>query len=156
MAQPVIAVVSGYFNPLHVGHLQLMEAAREGADRLVAIVNNDAQQRDKLGVEITPEDQRLRMVLALAVVDEGFVAVDEGPGVGESLLLVRQRHPAATIVFCNGGDRRSADDVPAHEQRCCAEARVEMRFGVGGTDKADSSSRILATLRAGRHPTRRQ
>ena len=140
-------MVSGYFNPLHVGHLRLMEAARESADRLVAIVNNDAQQRAKKGIAITPEDERLRLVGALRVVDEAFVAVDDGPGVGDSLREVRRRHPAARIVFCNGGDRRGVDDIPADERRSAAESDVEMLFGVGGNDKADSSSRILETLR---------
>lgn len=147
MGRTVVAVVSGYFNPLHVGHLQLMEAAREGADRLVAIVNNDEQQRAKKGLRITGQDDRLRLVLALKPVDEGFVAVDNGPGVGESLARVRRLHPEATIVFCNGGDRRRADEVPADERRSCEAAGIEMRFGIGGTEKADSSSRILATMR---------
>ncbi len=142
----VVAVVSGYFNPLHVGHLRLMEAARAGADRLVVIVNNDVQQRAKKGREITGERDRLRLVEALAVVDEAFVATDTGPGVGESLLAVRRRYPDAAIVFCNGGDRRGAGDIPEHERRVCAEAGIEMRFGVGGTDKADSSSRIIEAL----------
>lgn len=142
----VVAVVSGYFNPVHVGHLRLMEAAREGADRLVAVVNNDRQQRAKKGRQITGERDRLRLVEALTVVDEAFVAPDTGPGVGESLLAVRQRYPDAHIVFCNGGDRRSAEDVPDEERRICAQAGIEMRFGVGGTDKADSSSRIIEAL----------
>jgi glycerol-3-phosphate cytidylyltransferase/D-beta-D-heptose 7-phosphate kinase/D-beta-D-heptose 1-phosphate adenosyltransferase len=142
----VVAVVSGYFNPLHVGHLRLMEAARAGADRLVVIVNNDVQQRAKKGRAITVEQDRLRLVRALAVVDEAFLATDTGPGVGDSLRALRERCPGATIVFCNGGDRRRADDVPEHERRVCAEAGIEMRFGVGGTDKADSSSRIIEAL----------
>jgi len=142
----VVAVVSGYFNPLHVGHLELMEGAREGADRLVAIVNNDDQQRAKKGVQITPQDDRLRMVLALRVVDEALVAIDDGPGVGDTLRAVRGRYPDASIVFCNGGDRRAVDEVPDDESRSCAEAGIEMRFGVGGTHKADSSTRILEAL----------
>jgi glycerol-3-phosphate cytidylyltransferase/D-beta-D-heptose 7-phosphate kinase/D-beta-D-heptose 1-phosphate adenosyltransferase len=141
-----VAVVSGYFNPLHVGHLRLMEAAREGADRLVAIVNNDVQQQTKKGRRITVETDRLRLVRALAVVDEAYLATDTGPGVGDSLRAVRARHPDATIVFCNGGDRRSADEIPGPERRACAEAGIEMRFGVGGTDKADSSSRIIEAM----------
>jgi cytidyltransferase-like protein len=143
----IVAVVSGYFNPVHVGHLRLMEEARDGADRLVVIVNNDRQQQAKKGRQITVETDRLRLVQALAVVDEAFVAVDDGAGVGDSLRAVRARCPDATIVFCNGGDRRSAEEIPEHERRACAEAGIEMRFGVGGTDKADSSSRIIEAMR---------
>jgi glycerol-3-phosphate cytidylyltransferase/D-beta-D-heptose 7-phosphate kinase/D-beta-D-heptose 1-phosphate adenosyltransferase len=79
-------------------------------------------------------------------VDEAFLATDTGPGVGDSLRAVRARWPAATIVFCNGGDRRNADEIPDAERRVCAEAGIELRFGVGGSDKADSSSRIVAAM----------
>jgi cytidyltransferase-like protein len=142
-----IAVVSGYFNPLHVGHLRLLEDARAGADRLVVIVNNDAQQLAKKGMQVTSEHDRLRLVAALRVVDEAFVAVDQGPGVGASLRLVRDHHPSARITFCNGGDRRGTADLPAHEAESAADAHIDLRFGVGGTDKHDSSTRILDTIR---------
>jgi cytidyltransferase-like protein len=142
-----IAVVSGYFNPLHVGHLRLMEAARAGADRLVVIVNNDAQQVAKKGMQLTSETDRVRLVSALRVVDEAFVAVDAGPGIGDSLQLVRAANPQAQIVFCNGGDRRGAADLPPAEAQSAAAARIELRFGVGGSDKHDSSTRILDTIR---------
>jgi glycerol-3-phosphate cytidylyltransferase/D-beta-D-heptose 7-phosphate kinase/D-beta-D-heptose 1-phosphate adenosyltransferase len=142
-----IAVVSGYFNPLHVGHLRLMEDAKEGADRLVVIVNNDAQQVAKKGMLITPEDERLRIVSALRIVDEAFIAVDSGPGVGDSLQHVRMQHPAARIIFCNGGDRRATEEIPEAEALAAREAAIELRFGVGGTDKHDSSARILETIK---------
>jgi cytidyltransferase-like protein len=142
-----IAVVSGYFNPLHVGHLRLMEAAKQDADRLVVIVNNDAQQAAKKGLVITPEEERLRLVSALKIVDEAFVAVDTGPGVGASLEYVRRSHPDARIVFCNGGDRRGVGELPAAETEAARRGGIELRFGVGGTDKQDSSSRILETIK---------
>jgi glycerol-3-phosphate cytidylyltransferase/D-beta-D-heptose 7-phosphate kinase/D-beta-D-heptose 1-phosphate adenosyltransferase len=142
-----IAVVSGYFNPLHVGHLRLMEGAIEGADRLVVIVNNDAQQVAKKGMLITSEEERLRIVLALRIVDEAFVAIDSGPGVEDSLRHVRRQHPDARIVFCNGGDRRATNEIPEAEASAAYDAAIELRFGVGGTDKHDSSARILQTIK---------
>ncbi|HET9997338.1 MAG TPA: adenylyltransferase/cytidyltransferase family protein, partial [Nocardioides sp.] len=63
------AIVSGYFNPLHIGHLDMMESARALADALVVIVNNDAQQVMKKGKVITSETDRLRIVEALRVTD---------------------------------------------------------------------------------------
>lgn len=142
-----IAVVSGYFNPLHVGHLRLMEGAKEGADRLVVIVNNDAQQVAKKGMLITSEEERLRIILALRIVDEAFVAIDSGPGVEDSLRQVRREHPDARIVFCNGGDRRATNEIPEAEANAAHDAAIELRFGVGGTDKHDSSARILQTMK---------
>jgi glycerol-3-phosphate cytidylyltransferase/D-beta-D-heptose 7-phosphate kinase/D-beta-D-heptose 1-phosphate adenosyltransferase len=143
-----IAVVSGYFNPLHVGHLRLLEGAKDGADRLVVIVNNDAQQAMKKGMLITPQDERLRIVCALRVVDEAFIALDRGPGIGASLQDIRHRYPDARIVFCNGGDRRGTDELPAAEIEAARGAGIELRFGVGGTDKHDSSTRILETIQS--------
>jgi cytidyltransferase-like protein len=78
-------IVSGYFNPLHIGHLDMMEAARSLADALVVIVNNDAQQVLKKGKVITSETDRLRIVEALRVTDAALVAVDEDGAVAASL-----------------------------------------------------------------------
>jgi cytidyltransferase-like protein len=141
------AIVSGYFNPLHVGHLQMMEAASElGDGHLVVIVNSDVQQEMKKGKVIFTEDVRLRIVRALRVVDDAFVAVDADGSVTESLRRVRAAYPQTRLVFCNGGDRRDPDAMPMAESQVCAELGIEMAFGVGGEDKADSSSRVLYEL----------
>ena len=147
------AIVSGYFNPLHIGHLQMMEAARElGDGHLVVIVNSDEQQRMKKGKVIFTEDVRLRIVKALRVVDDAFVAVDTDGSVTDSLRKVRAAYPDSDLVFCNGGDRRDPDAMPSSESAVCAELGIEMAFGVGGEDKADSSSRILHELGEGPNP----
>ena len=99
------AVVSGYFNPLHVGHLDMMEAARALADALVVIVNNDAQQVMKKGKVITSEADRLRVVEALRVADAALVAVDDDGSVAASLEVIHAAYPGIELVFCNGGDR---------------------------------------------------
>lgn len=148
------AIVSGYFNPLHIGHLQMMEAAREiGDGHLVVIVNSDAQQELKKGRVIFPEDVRLRIVRALRVVDDAFVAVDTDGSVTESLRRVRAAYPDTGLVFCNGGDRRDPAAMPTTESAVCAELGIEMAFGVGGEDKADSSSRVLHALGEGPAPS---
>ena len=100
-----ISIVSGYFNPLHVGHLDMMEAARSLTGYLVVIVNNDAQQALKKGKVIQSLDHRLRIVRALRVTDDAIAAVDEDATVRESLRLVRGRYPEAALTFANGGDR---------------------------------------------------
>ena len=112
------AVVSGYFNPLHVGHLDMMEAARALADALVVIVNNDAQQVLKKGKVITSEADRLRIVEALRVADAALVAVDDDGSVAASLEVIHAAYPGIELVFCNGGDRDPRQDaVPAAEAR---------------------------------------
>ena len=79
------SIVSGYFNPLHVGHLDMMEAARSLTGYLVVIVNNDAQQMLKKGKIIQSLDDRLRIVRALRVADDGIGAVDQDATVREKV-----------------------------------------------------------------------
>jgi cytidyltransferase-like protein len=143
MPEPArISIVSGYFNPLHVGHLDMMEAARSLTGYLVVIVNNDTQQAIKKGKVIQPLDHRLRIVRALRVADEAIGAVDQDATVRKTLALVREQHPAATLIFANGGDRSQRSAVA--ESDACQALGIELRFGVGGEAKTDSSSRINA------------
>lgn len=145
-----LAIVSGYFNPLHVGHLDLMEAGRALAGPgggLVVVVNNDAQQLRKKGRIIQDEQARLRIVQALRVVDEALVAVDADGTVCATLELLRARHPDEDLVFGNGGDRSSPETTP--EAEVCARLGIRVVYGVGGVDKADASSRIIAALDEG-------
>jgi glycerol-3-phosphate cytidylyltransferase/D-beta-D-heptose 7-phosphate kinase/D-beta-D-heptose 1-phosphate adenosyltransferase len=146
MAAPErVAVVSGYFNPIHIGHLRMVKAARELAPHLLVIVNNDRQQLLKKGRILMTEDDRLAIVAELRCVDEAFVAVDDDRTVCASLRQVRERHPDAELLFCNGGDRSPEGD-PAPEEALAEEIGLQMVYGVGGEDKADSSSRINEEL----------
>jgi glycerol-3-phosphate cytidylyltransferase/D-beta-D-heptose 7-phosphate kinase/D-beta-D-heptose 1-phosphate adenosyltransferase len=147
MGQPRAAsLVSGYFGPLHDGHLDLFEAARARHGYLIVIVNNDVQQRLKKGRVIQGEQNRLRLVRALRVVDEALLATDEGPGIDRTFDVVRARHPGWDLEFCNGGDRSSVETLPAAERESARRNGIALRYGVGGTEKADSSSRILQAL----------
>jgi cytidyltransferase-like protein len=140
-----ISIVSGYFNPIHIGHLQMIKAARELAPHLVVIVNNDRQQLLKKGRILMTEEDRHAIVAELRCVDEAFVAVDDDATVVASLRALRERYPDAALLFCNGGDRSPAGDA-APEAGLADEIGLEMVYGVGGEDKADSSSRINEEL----------
>ena len=142
-----VAIVSGYFNPLHIGHLDMMEAARALADALVVIVNNDAQQQAKKGKVITAEADRLRIVEALRVADAAMVAVDDDDSVAASLELVHSTYPGLELTFCNGGDRsETGTPIPTAEGAVCERLGIKMAWGVGGDHKADSSTRINEAL----------
>jgi cytidyltransferase-like protein len=142
-----IAIVSGYFNPIHIGHLQMIKQARELAPHLIVIVNNDKQQLLKKGRVLMTEDDRHAIVSELRCVDEAFIAVDDDATVVSSLRRVRELHPDAELLFCNGGDRSATGDpVPTAETRLTDEIGLQMVYGVGGVDKSDSSSRINEEL----------
>ena len=140
------SIVSGYFNPLHPGHLDLFEAARARTGYLVVIVNNDLQQVLKKGKVIQDEADRARIVRALRVVDAAYVAVEDGPSMTASLDLVRADYPDTELEFCNGGDRKDLDALPAEEVAAAARNDITLVYGIGGFDKADSSTRINAEL----------
>lgn len=137
------AIVSGYFSPLHVGHLDMIEGAAELADEVMVIVNNNAQQEIKKGKVIIDEADRLRIVTALESVDHAIVAVDEDRTVCASLAHLAETFSDYSLIFANGGDR-IPDFVP--EAETCDEHGIELVFGVGGNEKADSSSRINVEL----------
>lgn len=136
-----IVILSGYFNPLHGGHLDMIEDGAAMGDRLVVIVNNDVQQKLKKGKIILDEKNRLRLVSALRHVDDAVLSIDKDPPVIETLRVIAKEHPNDTIIFANGGDdRRNPDEVPEYD--VCQEYKIEMVYGVGGKNKADSSTRI--------------
>ena len=143
MTKPVAVIVSGYFSPLHVGHLDMIDASAALGDELLVIVNNNAQQMIKKGKIIMDEADRLRVVLALRAVSDAIVAVDDDRTVSASLAALARKYPDHRLIFANGGDRKP-DFVP--ETPTCEEHGIEMVFGVGGNDKADSSSRINVEL----------
>lgn len=137
-------IVSGFFNPLHGGHLDMIEAAAGLGDKLIVIVNNDNQQRLKKGKVILDEQNRLRLIKALSIVDEVVLAVDQGPPVIETLKLLAEHYPKDELIFANGGDRVSDKVTP--EAEICSQLGITMVYGVGGNTKADSSTRINQAL----------
>lgn len=133
-------IVSGYFNPLHGGHLDMIEAAAKLGDQLIVIVNNDKQQLLKKGKIILDEANRLRLVRALKGVDQVVLSIDDDPTIIKTLEMVAGQHPGDELIFANGGDRDSSKAVP--ESEICEKYNIKMVFDAGGTIKSDSSTRI--------------
>lgn len=135
--RPVIVVVSGYFNPLHVGHLEMIERAKRLGDRLVAIVNNDRQVELKGSVPFMSQIDRLKIVKALRDVDDVFLSIDNDKTVCQSLAMIKPN------IFANGGDRKSIGDVP--EYAICQRLNIKMVDGLG--KKIRASSEMIARAR---------
>jgi cytidyltransferase-like protein len=134
-----VVIVSGYFNPLHGGHLDMIESARAMGDKLVAVVNNDKQQMLKKGKIILDEKNRLRLMRALRDVNEAVLSVDEDATIIKTLEMIAVQHPGDELIFANGGDRDSEQAIP--EAEVCHKYNIEMRFDAGD-GKPDSSTRI--------------
>ncbi len=123
--------VSGYFDPIHVGHLEYLRMAKELGDSLVVIVNNNYQCKLKKGKHFIDENDRVEIVKALRFVDEVFLSVDKDRTVCKSLEEIKPD------VFANGGDRATSE-VP--ETPVCKKFNIKMVDGLG--DKIRSSSSL--------------
>ena len=134
----VAVVVSGYFDPIHVGHLEMMNLAKQLGDELIVIVNNDKQAKLKKKKSFMSEDDRLKIVKAIRYVDGAFISVDEDKTVCGSLEKVRRNYKDYNIIFANGGDRHSGE-IP--ESKVCKKCDIQMIDGLG--DKIRSSSKIV-------------
>jgi cytidyltransferase-like protein len=138
-------ILSGYFNPLHGGHLDMIEAGTRMGDYLIVIVNNDVAQRYKKGTIILNEQNRVRLISALRDVDEVFLSIDQDLAQCESLRSLAKKYPDDELTFGNGGDRSPHGDPPP-EVAVCEELGIKMVYGVGGDTKSDSSTRINQAL----------
>ena len=135
---PVIVVTSGYFDPIHVGHLEMLKLSKKLGDQLVVIVNNDKQAELKKGKSFMREEDRLKIVKAIRYVDVALISVDEDKTVCESLQKVSRAYPLHQIIFANGGDRKE-EEIP--EAKVCKELKIKMVDGLG--EKIRSSSKII-------------
>lgn len=135
MVKKKIVVASGYYNPLHFGHVEYLEKSKElGGDNcmLVVIVNNDKQTLLKKGKVLISAADRIKVVRALECVDLVIESIDEDRTVCKTLAAL---HPD---IFTNGGDQ-SNQNIP--EAKVCAELGIQMIDGLG--EKVESSSDIV-------------
>ncbi|MBT4165869.1 adenylyltransferase/cytidyltransferase family protein [archaeon] len=127
-----VVVVSGYYDPLHVGHIECFRLARALGDKLIVILNNDKQAVLKKGKSFMPLEERKVILEALEMVDEVFVSIDEDKSVCKSLRAVRPD------ILAKGGDR-FAYEIP--ETPVCKELGIEIVDGLG--EKIQSSSELI-------------
>lgn len=137
-----IVVVSGGFDPVHSGHIKLIKQARLLGDHLIVGINSDEWLARKKGRAFMPWQERLAVLNNLRPVDEVYTFDDEDGTACHLLQQVQAHYPDAHIIFANGGDR-TQENIPE-----MTVSGVEFVFGVGGSDKANSSSWILQEWKA--------
>jgi len=126
-----VIVFSGYFDPLHVGHVEGLELAKGLGGKLVVIVNSDKQAVLKKGFAFMPEGERMKIVGALGCVDEVVLSVDDDQTQCKTLAMIKPD------IFAKGGDRH-AGEIP--EAGVCRECGIEIVDGLG--KKIQSSSEL--------------
>ena len=138
-------IVSGYFNPLHKGHLELFEKAKEVGDILIVIVNNDKQRELKGSKFFQDEEERIEIIRALSVVDMAWISVDKDSTQNKTLeVMVNKFYDSLKLAFANGGDQNN-DTIP--EREICEKFGIELIDGLG--DKIQSSSWLLKSENEG-------
>ena len=132
-------IVSGYFNPLHKGHLEYFNNSKALCDELFVIVNSDHQRELKGSKPFQDEEERLLIVSNIKAVDKAILSIDQDRTVCESIRKITEQHGAHyDLAFANGGDQNN-DTIP--EIPVCKELGVELIDGVG--DKIQRSSWLL-------------
>jgi len=132
-------IVSGYFNPIHKGHLEYFHNAKKHADKLFVIVNSDHQRELKGSKEFQNEEERLFIVSNIKPVDEAFLSIDKDRTVRKSIeKIVNEFQHKYDFTFANGGDQ---DNQSIPEAEICNQLGVQLLDGLG--DKIQSSSWLL-------------
>lgn len=134
--------VSGGFDPLHIGHVEMLEEARKLGHRLIVILNNDNWLEKKKGYVFMPERERKKILESIRFVDEVVLTAHpkdpRDPSVSKELKKLRPD------VFANGGDRKAENLL---EYELCKKLGIKMVFDVGKSGKIQSSSWLIKKVR---------
>ena len=135
-------IVSGYFNPIHKGHLEYFHRARKVADKLIVIVNNDKQRKIKGSKEFMKEDERVMILKELKIVNYVYLSIDNTNDVSLSIRKIyKELSYKYQLLFGNGGDQNN-DTIP--EANTCKELNIKLIDGLGS--KIQSSSWLLNNI----------
>lgn len=129
-----IACVSGYFDPIHIGHIEYFKESKNIADKLMVIVNNDEQATLKKGKPFMSVDERIKIIEELKCVDYVVKSIDLDRTVCKTIEILS---PVPNF-FCNGGDQNN-NTIP--EKDICDKLGIELRDGFG--EKIQSSSWLI-------------
>ena len=134
-----VVAVSGGFDPIHIGHVRMIQAAKALGDKLVIILNNDNWLLQKKGYVFMPETERKEILESIAGVDEVVLTEHEPESTDRSVCAVLYK--VRPHIFANGGDR-THDNIP--EVAVCEDIGAKMVFNVGHGGKVQSSSWLVS------------
>lgn len=138
-----IVAVSGGFDPVHIGHVNLLREAKKLGDKLVVILNNDNWLRFKKGFVFMTENERAEILRAIRYVDEVIITTHEENT--KDISICRELEKLKPDIFANGGDRRPDLD-PVPEVELCQKLGIKIEYNVGG-GKMQSSSELVRKTR---------
>lgn len=132
-------IVSGYFNPIHKGHIEYFQNSKDNGDKLFVIVNSDFQRTLKGSKDFQDENERVFIVENLRLVDKCFLSIDKDRTVVESIKMIfNEFGNEYQLAFANGGDQNN-ETIP--ERSICEQLGIDLIDGLGL--KIQSSSWLL-------------
>ncbi|MDO8528598.1 MAG: adenylyltransferase/cytidyltransferase family protein [Nanoarchaeota archaeon] len=132
-----IIIASGYFDPIHIGHIEYLKLSKKLGDKLIVIVNNDAQCILKKTKPFMYQKERVEILKSIKYVDEVFLNIDKDKSCCESIKAIAKRFKGNEIIFAKGGDRFSYE-IP--EAKICKELNIKIVDKLG--KKIQSSSKL--------------
>ena len=136
------ALVSGGFDPVHIGHVQMFKEAGKLADNVVVLLNSDDWLVRKKGKSFMDAEHRKSILEELKCVDKVIIQTsDNDDSSSNAIMNFAIKYADSKICFCNGGDRK--DNKTIRESGICNKYEVALEYGIGGDYKAASSSELL-------------
>lgn len=142
----IVVMISGGFDPIHIGHIRYMQEAKKLGDKLIVVINNDNWLRAKKGREFMPEKERKEIIEAIKGVDE--VIISHHPKNPKDMSVARELSLIRPHIFANGGDRNEKDSKDPRsslykERKIHKKYGIQMVYNVGRGGKIRSSSDLL-------------
>ena len=134
----IVVCASGYFDPIHRGHIEYLQLAKKLGDKLVVILNNESQTKQKKGFMFMPIEDKIAILRSIRFVDDVVVSIDKDQTQCATLTKIRPD------IFAKGGDRY-ANEIP--EAKVCADLGIKIVDGLG--EKVQSSSSLIKHVKEG-------
>lgn len=142
--------ISGGFDPLHIGHVELMQEAKALGDKLIVIINNDNWLKKKKGFVFMNEKERKAIIEAVRYVDEAVIT--SHPENPEDMSVSAELEMLRPDIFGNGGDRNETDAANPKSSlykdiKTCERLGIEIVYNVGKSGKIQSSSELVKKVK---------
>ena len=134
------ALVSGGFDPVHIGHLRMFQDAKNLSNKVILLLNNDEWLVKKKGKPFMTEEQRKEILEEFQSISEVIIQTFSDQSSCKAIEEFVLKNPNKTICYCNGGDRSNIKNI--RESEICKKLGVNLEFGVGGEEKIESSSQL--------------